>query len=72
MHESEPLEAVSLHSGAGLSEDTLSESETRSKRCNKALTLKAPRPASANEAQETQALLRFRDGNEDRQSRIQR
>lgn len=70
--EAEPLEAVRLHAGGGLSEDSLSESETKNKRYSKAITLKAPRSATASEPEEMQSLLHFRDISGDRLSRFQR
>lgn len=71
--ESEPSEAFRLHSDTALSEDNLSDSETRNKRHSKALTLKLPRSDLDGEAEETQALLQFHyHMDEDRGSRFQR
>lgn len=72
IQESEPIEAVRLHAGGGLSEDSLSESESRNKRYSKAMTLKGPGSAAAIESEETQSLLQFRDITEDKLSRFQR
>lgn len=71
--ESEPSEAFRLHPDTALSEDNLSDSETRNKRHSKALTLKLPRSDLDGEAEETQALLQFHyHMDEDRGSRFQR
>lgn len=71
--EQEPSEAFRLHPGTALSEDNLSDSETRNKRYSKAMTLKLPRSDMDNYAEETQALLQFHyDMDEDKGSRFQR
>lgn len=67
------MEAFRLHPGTGLSEDTLSDAETRAKRYSKAVTLKLPRSDMESDLEETQALLQFQhDTEEDRGSRSQR
>lgn len=69
--EQEPLDAFRLHPDAGLSEKSLTESETRNKRYCKAMTLKLPRSDIESDLEETQSLLLFnqQDLEEDRSSR---
>ncbi|KAL3148140.1 hypothetical protein ABBQ38_014422 [Trebouxia sp. C0009 RCD-2024] len=64
-------DAFRLHPDAGLSEKSLTESETRNKRYCKAMTLKLPRSDIESDLEETQSLLLFnqQDLEEDRSSR---
>lgn len=71
--EQEPLDAFRLHPESCLSEDSLSESETRNKRYSKAMTLKLPRSEVDSDRESAQELLLFQhDLEEDRGSRSQR
>lgn len=69
--EQEPSDAFRLHPDAGLSEESLTESETRNKRYCKAVTLKLPRSDIESDLEETQSLLMFhqQDLEEERSSR---
>ena len=69
--EQEPLDAFRLHPDAGLSEESLTESETRNKRFCKAMTLKLPRSDTEGDLEETRSLLLFQQqaDDEERSSR---
>ena len=64
------MDAFRLHPDAGLSEESLTESETRNKRYCKAMTLKLPRSDIESDLEETQSLLLFhqQDVEEERSS----